>query len=45
MRVRLDGTETVSLQTIDAIIQWWKSPVYKKSEIVPIPMDPLTDIK
>jgi hypothetical protein len=34
MRVRLDGVETISLQTIDDIMKWWKSPVYKKSEIV-----------
>jgi hypothetical protein len=46
MRVRLDGTETLSLQTIGDIIAWWQSPIYKKSETTwSIPMDPLTDIK
>lgn len=45
MRVRLDGTETVSLQTIDAIIQWWKSPVYKNAEanVTVAPVDPINN--
>jgi hypothetical protein len=44
MRVRLDGSETLSLQTIDDIIKWWQSPIYKKSETAgSVPMDPLSN--